>query len=121
MATSPHAILEHGTSRSGRWLRERRLRVALWIAVIEGIVVAFTPDLTRWTVIVIAIPVLAFYALVGRNLSSDTVRQVSWILAASQLLTLIIVVFAFIITWLAVLAIVTLAVIALLYLFADRR
>ena len=35
---SAHAM-EH-TSRTGRWLRERRTRFALWIAAIESIVVA---------------------------------------------------------------------------------
>ena len=120
MASNPHAIVDAGTSRTGRWLRERRLRVALWIAVVEGIVVALTPNVTRWTVVVVAIPVLALYVLGGRDSRSDTFRQVSWILAASQLLTLIVVVFAFILTWLAVLAIVAFAVIALAYLFSDR-
>ena len=27
------AVIEHGTSRTGRWLRERRVRVAIWVAV----------------------------------------------------------------------------------------
>ena len=31
--------MEHGTSRTERWLRARRVRIALWIAVIEGILV----------------------------------------------------------------------------------
>ena len=31
-----HAI-EHGSTRTGRWLRERRFRFTLWIAAIEGL------------------------------------------------------------------------------------
>ena len=30
-----HAI-EHGSTRPGRWLRERRLRLTYWIAAVEG-------------------------------------------------------------------------------------
>jgi hypothetical protein len=121
VATNPHAIIDHGTSRTGRWLRERRLRVALWIAVVEGIVVAVTSDLTKWTVLVVAIAMLTMYALVGRDSQSDAFRQVAWILAASQVLALIVVIFAIVIKWLAVVAIVAFAIAALLYLFSDRR
>ena len=121
MATSPNAGIEHGTSRSGRWLRERRLRVALWIAVIEGIVVAVASDISRWTVIALAVAAVALYALALRESRSDTLRQVGWILAASQLLALLVVIFAFVVEWLAILVVVLLAVAALIYLFSDRR
>ena len=56
-------MVEAGSTRIGRWLRERRLRLALWIAVVEGLIVALTADLTKWTVLVIGIVVLAFYVL----------------------------------------------------------
>jgi len=29
-------VIEHGTSKSGRWLRARRVRLVLWVAVVEG-------------------------------------------------------------------------------------
>ena len=121
MATSPHAVLEHGTSRSGRWLRERRVRISLWIAVLEGIVAAFAPDFSRWTIMAFAVAVLALYALALRESKSDTLRQVGWILAASQLLALLVVIFAFVVKWLAIAAIAAFAIFALLYLFSDRR
>jgi len=54
-------VLEHGTTKSGRWLRARRTRLALWIAVIEGILVAVLHDFTRWTVVLIAIPLILLY------------------------------------------------------------
>lgn len=118
---SPNAVIEHGTSRSGRWLRERRVRVSLWIAIIEGVVVAVSPDFTRWTILVIAIALLALYSLLFRAANSDTVRQVGWILAASQLMALLVVIFAFFVKWLAIAVVVGLAVAALIYLFTDRR
>ena len=30
-------VLDHGSSRSGRWLRGKRFRITLWIAAIEGL------------------------------------------------------------------------------------
>ena len=112
--------IEHGTTRAGRWLRTRRIRFALWIAVIEGIIVAFLPDVSRWTVVAVAIPLLALYLFWGRTASSDTVRQLSWIAGASQALAVIVVIFAFILSWLALLLAGIFAAIALLFLFSDR-
>ena len=44
------------------------MKVALGIAVAEGIFVALEDDFSRVTVIVIAIPVILFYLLAGRTL-----------------------------------------------------
>ena len=68
------------------WLRENRLKVALGIAVAEGIFVALEEDFSRVTIIVIAIPVILFWLLAGRTLDSELGREVSWILAMSQAL-----------------------------------
>jgi hypothetical protein len=105
----------------GRWLRERRLRLALWVAVIEGLLVALTPDLTKWTVLVIGVIMLAFYIVAGRNIHWDVARQLSWIAAASQALAILVVILAFIVGLLAIVAIVAFAIIALVYLFSDAR
>ncbi|HEX6664605.1 MAG TPA: hypothetical protein VF025_13120 [Gaiellaceae bacterium] len=114
-------IIEAGGTRVGRWLRFRRVRIALWVAVIEGLIVALTPDLTKWTVIIIGAIVLAFYVLAGRDMKWDVGRQLSWIAAASQALAVLVVIFAFVLKLVAVVAIVILAVAALAYLFSDRR
>src|ERR671937_3180888 len=91
-------VMEHRTSRAGRWLRARRLRIALWIAVLEGIVVALAHDISRYTVIAVAVPLIALYVLYGRNLRSDTGRQLSWIGGAAQPLAVIAVILAFILS-----------------------
>lgn len=114
-------MIEAGSTRGGRWLRARRLRLAIWIAVIEGVIVALTPDLSRWTVLVIGAIVLAFYMLAGRNMNWDVARQLSWIAAASQAMALLVVLFAFVVEWLAIGLIGILAIIALVYLFAEHR
>src|SRR4029453_19564780 len=68
------------------WLRENRLKVALGIAVAEGLFVALEEDFSRVTVIVIAIPVILFWLLAGRTLESELGREISWIAAMSQAL-----------------------------------
>ena len=114
-------MIEAGSTRGGRWLRHRRLRIALWVAVIEGIIVAATPDLSRWTVLVIGVVVLGFYVLAGRNMSWDVGRHLSWIAAASQAMAILVVLFFFIFEWIAIAAIAGLAIFALLYLFSDHK
>ena len=113
-------VIEHHSTRTGRWLRPRRVRISLWIAVLEGLVVAFGKDFSRWTVIVIAVPVLALYVVWARNAASDTVRQITWIAAASQALAVVVVVLSFIIAWLALVIAGVFAAIALLFLLGDR-
>jgi len=114
-------MIEAGSTRSGRWLRERRLRLALWTAVIEGILVAVSHDLTRWTVLVIAVIVLAFYVLAGRAMKWDVGRQLSWIAAASQALAILVVLLAFVVGLLAIVLVGLFAVLALAYLFSDYK
>lgn len=114
------AVLEHGTSRSGRWLRARRLRVALWLAVIEGILVVFDV-IPGWIALVAAAIAILFYVMVGRDVNSDTVRQSSWILAMSQVLVALVPVLVFVVGALALILVGVIAVVALVALFADRR
>jgi hypothetical protein len=114
-------MIEGGSTRIGRWLRERRLRLALWVAVVEGLLVALTPDLTKWTVLVIGAILLAFYIVAGRNMRWDVARQLSWIAAASQALAILVVILAFVLKLVAIVAVVVFALIALAYLFSDSR
>ena len=30
-------VIEHGGGKTARWLRERRVRMAVWIALVEGV------------------------------------------------------------------------------------
>ena len=119
LSDSPQAV-EH-TSRTGRWLRERRIRAALWIAAIEAILVAVFHDVSRFTVIGLAALAVAVYWFAGRNSRSDAFRQSSWIFATSQLLAVIAAILAFIVFWTAIIAVAVFAVIALFFVFTDRR
>jgi hypothetical protein len=116
-----HPAIEAHSSRVSRWLRERRLRIALWIAVFEGLVVALRGDVSRWTVVFVAVPVLALYVFAGRNIRWDAGRQIIWIVAASQVLALLVVILAFFITAIALVLVALFAIAALVYLFSDLR
>jgi cytochrome b561 len=120
LSDSSHAI-EHGTSRPGRWLRARRNRIALWIAAAEAIVVAVFHDVSRFTVIAVAALAVVVYWYGGRRTRSDTFRQASWIFAASQLLAVVAAILAFIVFWTAIVFVCIFALVALFFVFTDRR
>jgi hypothetical protein len=113
-------VLEHGASRGERWLRERRFRIALWIAVIEAVLAAFTSDVSRWTIVLLAGVCLTVYFLIGRT-RQGTFRQVAWIAAASQALALVAVAFAAFLGTLVLILAGLFAVVALVLIFSDRR
>ena len=116
-----HSAIEGGSSRAGRWLRERRLKLALWIAVIEGIIVAVRGDISRYTVVILAALVLVIYMLVRDNIRWDAARQLVWVVAASQVLALLVVILAFIVGAVALVLVALFAIVALAYLFSDLR
>jgi len=113
-------VVEHESSRAGRWLRLHRTRIALWIAVFEAALVVFGV-IPRWPAFVVALGLLVFYVLVGRSVRSDTVRHISWIGAVSQLLIVALPAVLALITFAAIVLVVILAGVALAFLFLDRR
>ena len=115
-----HTAVQPPASRTGRWLAQRRLKIALGIAVLEGIFVAVAQDFSRWTVIIISAPIIAFYLFAGRALESDTGRQLSWIAAAAQAFAVVLCVVALVIGALALIIAGVFAAIALVLLFGDR-
>ena len=113
-------LVEHRSTPLSRWLRAKRLRIAAWIAVGEGVLVLIHA-VPRILALVLAAAVILFYFAFGRQVRWDAVRQVTWIAATSQALMVLVPVLITIIGWLAILAVVALAVFALLVLLADRR
>ncbi|MFL5978760.1 MAG: hypothetical protein ACJ76O_09075, partial [Gaiellaceae bacterium] len=111
--------VEHGTSRGGRWLRVRRFRIALSIAVIEAVLAAFTAGVSRWTIILLAAISMAVYFFFGRA-RQGTVHQVTWIAAASQALALVAVSLAFFIGTFVLIVAGIFAIVALVMIFSDR-
>ena len=118
MVYGTHAI-EHGTTRSGRWLRERRLRVTLSIAAFEGLLYVFGV-LHWWAAVGLAIVAVGFWWYVARGNRSDTLREVGWIFAVSQLLVLCVPVALAVVKAIAIGVIALLAIAALIFLFTER-
>ncbi len=111
-------MAEH--AKTERWYEETRVKVALGIAVAEGLIVAVSKEWSKWTVIIISIPIILFYLLAGRTLESNLGRQTSWTLAAAQALAVVVVVLWYWIKLLTFVAVAIFAVIALYLLFVDR-
>ncbi len=118
--SEPLAI-EHGASKPSRWLRQRRWRIALGIAVAEALVVAVSSHVSNWTVLLLAALALALYFFVGRESRSALVHELTWILGASQLLAVIAAILALVLTTLAFIVAAIFAVVALVVFFLDRR
>jgi hypothetical protein len=112
-------VIEHGAGRIGLWLRHRRIQVALWIAVIEGLLVAIHV-INRWVVIAVAIAAVTVYFFAGRESKSLTVRQVTWIAAASQAAVVLVPILLIVVGTFALVAVAILAIVALVALFSDR-
>jgi hypothetical protein len=120
--TSAPAAESPLTSADARrsWLRANRIKIALGIALVEGIFVALEEDFSRVTVIVIAIPVVLFYLLAGRSLDSPTGREISWILAMSQALAVVAAIIAITIPLIALVLAGVFGVVAVYLLLHDR-
>jgi hypothetical protein len=116
---SRQPVIEHGSSRLGLWMQERRIRIALWIAVIEGLLVA-VHVINRWVAIAIAAAAITLYFFAGRESKSLTARQVSWILATSQAAVVLIPFLLFVVGTFALVAVGLLAIVALIALFSEH-
>jgi hypothetical protein len=96
------------------------MRIALWIAVVEGVLV-LVGVISTWTAVGIAALLILFYVLVGRRLPTDSGREVAWIAAFSQLVVAILPLLLAFLTMVAIIALVVIAAVALALLFLDRR
>ena len=113
------AVVEHRSTRPERWLHSRRVRIALWLAVIEGLLVAL--KVIAWPIALIAAAgIIGSYFYAGHRLRPGPTREVAWIAAVSQALVALVPVLVIILGTLALILVGVLAVIALVVLFSDR-
>jgi FtsH-binding integral membrane protein len=101
-------------------LRQNRIKIALWIAVAEGLLVLIGV-IPHWLVYGLAVVAVGFWALAGRNYKSNSGRQISWIFAASQAACVLVPIVWFLAKTAAIIAIAIIAVVALIYLFTERE
>jgi len=113
-------VIDQSSTRGGRWLRDRRLRIAFWIALVEAVLVVFHV-LSWWLVLLIFLGALVAYFAIGRDSRSGTLRQTTWIAAVSQGLVALVPAAVAIVGTLFLIALGILAVVALVVLLADRR
>jgi hypothetical protein len=118
MSSTP-TVLDHGSSKSGRWLRANRLKLTLWIGAVEGALVLLGA-LPHLAVYLLAIVAVGFYILVGRKYTSPSARTLTWVFATSQLIAVLIPGVLHIAKWIAITAIIAAAVVGLVLLFAER-
>ena len=112
-------VIEQGSTRPGRWLRGRRLKLTLSIAAIEALLVV-VHVLHLWEVVILAVVAVAFWMYAGRRSRSDLVRQLAWIFAVSQLLVLTVPIGLAILSTIAIILFALLAIAALVFLFTER-
>jgi hypothetical protein len=111
--------LEHGSTRTGRWLRERRFRFTLWIAAFEGLLFLFHA-LHWWAAVLLALIAVGLWWYVARGNRADTLREAGWIFAVSQLLVLCVPLGLAVLKAVAFGVIALLAIAALIFLFTER-
>jgi hypothetical protein len=115
-----HPALEHGTTRGGRWLRRYRVRIAVWVAVVEGALLV-VGAIDRWGALFVAAVVIAAYFVLRPRVQSPLGRDVLWAAAVSQALVALVPILVIVVGTLALIAVGILAVVALIVLFSDRR
>jgi asparagine N-glycosylation enzyme membrane subunit Stt3 len=117
-----YPVVEHQSTRAGRWLRARRLRIAFVIAVVETLLILPPIDALGWfPVLAIALVVFALYFFVGRKSRHDTVRELSWTAAVSQLLPVFIPIIVVVVGTLVIVALFAVLIVIGVILFLDRR
>jgi hypothetical protein len=112
-------VIEAGESVRGSWLRERRLRLALLIGLVESLLVVLG-GLGWFWVLALAAVAVALYLFVARGARFHALREVAWILAASQLIAVIVPVLWVVAKALAIAILVVMAIGLLALLLMDR-
>jgi hypothetical protein len=113
------AVIEHRESSLARSLRRNRLRLALGLAAVEGILVV-AGAMPWWAVVVLAAAAIAVYVGYGREHPRADVRQAAWIAAVSQLVVVLVPIAVVVATAVAVALVFVLAVVALVVLLRER-
>jgi hypothetical protein len=113
-------VLEHRSNRSSRWVRANRLKIALWIAIVEGVLVVFDA-IDVFPALVVAALVIGFYFWLGQRLRAGAARDAAWIGAVSQAMVALVPLLVLVIGTLALIAVGVLAAVVLVLLLTGRR
>lgn len=113
-------VLEHRSTRSARWLRANRLRIALWIAVVEGVLVVFNV-IDVFPALLVAALVIGLYFWLAPRLRPGLARDAAWTGAVSQAMVALVPVLVLVVGTLALIAVGAIAVVVLVLLLTGRR
>ena len=95
------------------------MAIAVWIAVIEGLLLV-VHAIPRLLTLAIAVLILLVFFWLGHRLRPGALRDVAWIAAVSQAFVMLIPILAIVVGTLAFVAVGILAVLALVLLFTSR-
>ena len=115
----PGAVVEHRQGPTARWLNERRISVAIAIAIAEGVLIV-AGELSKALALVVALAVVALYFFFADRLQPGVGREIAWIAAVSQAIVMLVPVLVILIGTLTLIGIAVIGVIALVLLFSRR-
>ena len=115
----PGAVVEHRESRQARWLHERRISLAIGIAILEGVLIV-AGELSKALALIVAIAVVVGYFMLSDRLKPGIGREIAWIAAVSQAIVMLVPLLVIVIGTLTLIAIAVIGLIALALLFTRR-
>jgi hypothetical protein len=114
-------VLERPASKPATYLRDHRLRISAWIGGGEGLITLLFGTVAHVAVYILAVVAIGFYVATGRNYTSPTARQLTWIFAASQAVAVLVPVVYHFVKFTVELAVVIVAIVGLGFLFWEHR
>ena len=114
-----YTAIEHGASKTERFLRANRFKIALAALLAETLIV-YIGGLGLWFALVVAGCLLVAYLLWHRQLHG-TPSALAWIVAASQAVGVLVFVLALVAFVLVIGALVVLALVTIAALLVERR
>jgi hypothetical protein len=115
----PGAVVEHDESRGSRWFHERRISLAIGVAIVEGVLIV-AGELSKALALIVAIAVVVGYFTLADRLRPGLGREVAWIAAVSQAIVMLVPLLVIVIGTLTLIAIAVIGVLALVLLFSRR-
>ena len=115
----PGAVVEHRQGPTSRWLQERRISLAIGVAILEGVLIV-AGELSKALALIVAIAVVVGYFMLSDRLKPGVGRQLAWIAAVSQAIVMLVPLLVIVIGTLTLIGIAVIGLIALALLFSRR-
>jgi hypothetical protein len=115
----PGAVVEHRQGPTSRWLHERRISLAIGVAILEGVLIV-AGELSKALALIVAIAVVVGYFMLSDRLKPGVGREIAWIAAVSQAIVMLVPLLVIVIGTLTLIGIAVIGLIALALLFTRR-